>query len=138
MSPREPARDREIREALQQLYPPPSPERLRVLSRRIERRARPLLAARRRQPLTWWEYPAAWASTLLPLGLATALAAAACLLWISSDRREPSKSLRAMSPERVALLQAATRRSSAPELLDLVLSPSEEVSAPVSVHVSRP
>ena len=127
MTPHEPARDRDIREALQRLYPPPAPGRLTQLSRRIEREARPLLAARRRQPTAWWEYPAAWAGTLLPLGLATAIAAAACLAWISSDRLSGSQA-RPTSPERVALLQAVTRRASPPELLDLVLSPSENAS----------
>ena len=67
-------RDRELARALRRLDPPtPTPAQLASLARRIVARATPLLDPRRRAASSWWEYAAAWAGTLLPLGVAAAL-----------------------------------------------------------------
>jgi hypothetical protein len=80
-------------------------------------RAVPLLEARRRGGATWWEYAAAWAGTLLPLGAAAAFAAAACLAW-SMTMRAP---VRPHAAERTALLRVVTNRAESGDLLDIVL-----------------
>ncbi|HKO15916.1 MAG TPA: hypothetical protein VJU87_06735 [Gemmatimonadaceae bacterium] len=119
--------DPQLARALRLLYPEPEPDRAAALERRILQRAAPVLA-RRRQSLAWWEYPASWAGMLLPLGVATALAAAACLFWITlsdADHAPP-----AAVSERVALLQAVTSRVAAPSLVELALSPSERPVLP--------
>jgi hypothetical protein len=87
-----------------------------ALARRIVTRAAPLLDARRRAALSWWEYAAAWAGTLLPLGVAAAFVATVCLAW-SSAARAP----RAHASERTALLRVVTNRAPSLELIDFVL-----------------
>jgi hypothetical protein len=90
-----------------------------ALARRIAMRAGPLLDARRRASASWWEYFAAWAGTLLPLGAAAAFIAAACLVWSSGSARPA----RPHAIERAALLRVVTHQSASPELLDYVLDP---------------
>ena len=125
-------RDREIdlTSALQRLDPPPpTPAQLSALGRRILARAVPLLDARRRRGTAWWDYAAAWAGPLLPLGLVTALVAA-CVVWLASVR-QPDATL---SAERVALLRAAANHSSSRELVDLALGGG---ASPVSRERAR-
>src|SRR5690349_5320966 len=59
---------------------PLDPERLARLATSIEGAAAPLLAARRRAEPSWWELPAAWAATLIPVSLVIA-AASILVLW---------------------------------------------------------
>lgn len=119
--------DRELARALRRFDPPaPTPAQMSALARRIMTRATPLLDARRRSATTWWEYAAAWAGTLLPLGAAATFIATACLLWTSAA----SRSSRPHAIERAALLQVITHRAASPELLDFVLdAPDTEVAA---------
>ena len=100
--------DRELARALRRLDPPvPTPTQMTSLARRIMSRATPLLDARRRRASTWWEYAAAWAGTLLPLGAAAAFVATACLAW-STTAHAPA---RAHAIERTALLRVVTNRA---------------------------
>jgi hypothetical protein len=128
MRPNESNPDRELARALRRLDPPaPTSAQMSALARRIMTRAVPLLDARRRCASTWWEYAAAWAGTLLPLGAAAAFIAAACLVWSSGGIR----SSRPHAIERAALLRVVTNRAASPELLDYVLdAPAAESSAP--------
>src|SRR5436309_12416093 len=100
--------DRELARALRRLDPPaPTQAQMTSLARRIMSHSTPLLDARRRGASTWWEYAAAWAGTLLPLGAAAAFAATACLAW-SSTTRAP---VRPHAVERTALLRAVTNHA---------------------------
>jgi hypothetical protein len=87
-----------------------------ALARRIMSRATPLLDARRRAS-SWWEYAAAWAGTLLPLGVAAAFVATVCLAWSTSVRG----SARPHAAERTALLRVVTNRAASSDLLDIAL-----------------
>jgi hypothetical protein len=125
MKPRELLSDRELARALRRLDPPaPSSAQMAALTRRIMARATPLLDARRRGTARWWEYTAAWAGTLLPLGAAAAFVASACLAWSSATR----PAARIHAPERTALLRVVTNRAASAELLDFVLD------APAAAH----
>ena len=95
-----------------------------ALARRIVNRATPLLDARRRGASSWWEYAAAWAGTLLPLGMAAAFVATVCLAWTA---RVPA---RAHANERTALLRVVTNHAQSGDLVDFVLdAPTAEVRA---------
>ena len=111
-------RDRELARALRRLDPPaPTPGQLASLARRIVARATPLLDPRRRAASSWWEYAAAWAGTLLPLGVAAAFVASVCLAWSSTAR----PLARPHANERAALLQALTNNAPSRELIDFAL-----------------
>ena len=58
----------------------PDAQRLARLASSIEGAAAPLLAARRRAEPGWWELPAAWAATLIPVSLVLAMASL-LVLW---------------------------------------------------------
>lgn len=75
--------DHEVTDALRRFdhAPAPSASQLRGLARRIVSSAAPLLEPRRANTVAWWDYPAVWARTLIPLGVTTALMAVACILW---------------------------------------------------------
>ena len=110
--------DRELGRALRRLDPPaPTSAQMAALARRIVQRATPILDARRRGKLSWWEYTAAWAGTLLPLGAAAALVASVTLLW-SSTSRAP---VRAHPVERTALLRVITNQAPSRDLVDFLL-----------------
>lgn len=118
MRPNDSNPDRELARALRRLDPPaPTSAQMSALARRILTRAAPILDARRRGASTWWEYAAAWAGTVLPLGAAAAFIAAACLVWASASTRPA----RPHAVERAALLRVVTNRAASPELLDYVL-----------------
>ena len=111
-------RDRELARALRRLDPPtPTPAQLASLARRIVARATPLLDPRRRAAASWWEYAAAWAGTLLPLGVAAAFVASVCLAWSSTAR----PLVRPHANERAALLRALTNNAPSRELIDFAL-----------------
>lgn len=111
------AREVDLTSALRRLDPPgPTPAAMSALGRRIVDRATPLLEARRRPGTAWWDHAAAWAGTLLPVGLATAIVAAG-IVWFSSIRQPDA----ALSAERVALLRAAANHSLSRELVELAL-----------------
>jgi hypothetical protein len=110
--------DRELAKALRRYDPPaPTPAQMTAFARRIMTSATPLLDARRRGASSWWEYAAAWAGTLLPLGAAAAMVAIACLAWTTSAQG----SARPHAPERTALLRVVTNRAPAGDLIDFVL-----------------
>ena len=118
MRPNDSGPDRELARALRRLDPSaPTGLQMKALARRIVTRATPLLDARRRGSVSWWEYAAAWAGTLLPLGVAAAFVATVCLAW-SSGVRPPS---RAHASERAALLRVVTDNAPPLELIDYVL-----------------
>jgi len=118
MRPNDSGPDRELARTLRRLDPPaPTSIQMRALARRIVTRATPLLDARRRGTSSWWEYAAAWAGTLLPLGVAAAFVATVCLAW-SSAVRAP---VRTHSSERTALLRVVTNHAPPLELIDFVL-----------------
>ena len=104
---------------------------LGVLARRIVAKAEPLLAARRQGVTAWWQYPAVWARTLIPLGITTALVATACILWATlAPLPVPSEHL-AM---RDTLLGSTTSDALSQRLLDaLVGGPVERAAAPQPV-----
>ena len=111
-------RDRELARALRRLDPPtPTPAQLASLARRIVARATPLLDPRRRAASSWWEYAAAWAGTLLPLGVAAAFVASVCLAWSSTA----APLARPHANERAALLRALTNNAPSRELIDFAL-----------------
>lgn len=113
--------DRELARALRRFDPPaPTTTQMAAVAQRIVRRATPLLDARRRAASSWWEYPAAWAGTLLPIGVAAAFVATVCLAW-SSVSRAPA---RPHASERTALLRVITNRAPSRELEDFVLDAS--------------
>ena len=104
------------------------------LAQRIVGLATPLLDARRRGASSWWEYPAAWAGTLLPLGVAAAFVASVCLAW-SSTVRAP---VRPHASERTALLRVITSRAPSRELVDFVLdAPAAERAGAGRAETSR-
>jgi hypothetical protein len=121
--------DRELARTLRRLDPPaPTSAQLAALGRRIISRATPLLDARRRRigASSWWEYAAAWAGTLLPLGAAAAFVTAVCLAWSSTTKQMN----RPLANERTALLRVVTNRAAPPELIDFALdAPSAEHAA---------
>jgi hypothetical protein len=105
-----------------------------ALARRIVQRATPMLDARRRGHSSWWEYAAAWAGTLLPLGAAAALVASVSLLW-SATSQTP---VRAHAMERTALLRVITNQAPSRDLVDFLLdAPAAEQGRPSSRGGSR-
>src|SRR3982751_302807 len=77
----------------------------------------PLLDARGLGSASWWEYAAAWAGTLLPLGVAAAFVASVCLAWSSA----PQAPARRHQVERSALLRVVTNRAPSGDLIEFVL-----------------
>ena len=118
MRPKDSHLDRELARALRRLDPPAAtPMQMAALARRIVTRATPMLDARRRGAARWWEYPANWAGTLLPLGVAAAFVATVCLAWNSAIRAP----VRPHAVERTALLRVVTNRAPSGDLIDFVL-----------------
>ena len=76
--------------------PAPHAERLARIASSIEGAAAPLLAARRRMEPGWWELPAAWAATLIPVSLLLA-AASILVLW----RVQPPRAERELAQAQV-------------------------------------
>jgi hypothetical protein len=127
MRPNDSIPDRELARALRRLDPPePTTAQMASLARRIVTRATPLLDARRRAGSSWWEYAAAWAGTLLPLGVAAAFVASVCLAWSSAAR----PATRPRANERTALLRVVTNKAASRDLIDFALdTPAAEHAA---------
>jgi hypothetical protein len=64
----------------------PDPQRIASLAESIDVAAAPLLAARRRTTPSWWELPAAWANTLIPVSLVLAMASLLVLWRVAPPR----------------------------------------------------
>ena len=70
----------ELIRALRALEPRRRPADVDKLAASIDAAAAPALAARRQAGPGWWELPAAWAATLIPISLVLA-AASIVVLW---------------------------------------------------------
>ncbi len=115
--------DAELRDLLRQFDAPDvaTDAQRQALTRRILLDAEALLAARGAAPAAWWELTAAWARTLIPIGVATALAAVAVIFWTTRPTR------RAVLPTvatQDSLVGAMPRDRTSQHLLDLIVSPS--------------
>ncbi|MDE3053822.1 MAG: hypothetical protein KGL38_11300 [Gemmatimonadota bacterium] len=98
---------------------PTADEQRRALKRRIEAAAAPLLAERRNG--AWWEFAAVWARTLVPIGLATAVAAAAFIAWTA--RAGAGRGALTPVPAQDSLVGSVRRDPTSQHLLDAVVAP---------------
>jgi hypothetical protein len=98
-----------IRALRQDIPAEPDAQRLARLASSIEGAAAPLLAARRRAEPGWWELPAAWAATLIPVSLVLAMASL-LVLW-------------RVEPPRPAAAQQVAQATADQVMNDLVTSP---------------
>ena len=115
--------DPELRDVLRRFDSPDvatDTQRL-ALARRILAQGEPLLAARRGTPAAWWELTATWARTLIPVGVATALAAAAVIFWTS---RQVRPAVPATIVTQDSLVGAVPRDPTSRDLIDLLVTPS--------------
>lgn len=115
--------DHELRDLLRRFDSPDvaTDAQRQALARRILIGAEPLLDVRRGAPPAWWEFTATWARTLIPIGVATALAAAGVIMWTSRPAR------RAVLPTiatQDSLVGAVPRDPTSRHLLDLLVTPS--------------
>ncbi|MGH7670118.1 MAG: hypothetical protein ACRENQ_11560, partial [Gemmatimonadaceae bacterium] len=92
-----------------------------VLARRILAGAEPLLAARSGPSPAWWEFAATWARTIIPVGVATALAAAVVIVWTS---RAASRAALPTLTTQDSLVGVVPRDPTSRHLLDLLITPS--------------
>ncbi|HEU4990322.1 MAG TPA: hypothetical protein VFT41_11105 [Gemmatimonadaceae bacterium] len=92
-----------------------------ALLRRMLADAEPVLAARRGAPPAWWEFAATWSRTLIPLGIATAVAAAMVIFW--NSHATPRPALRTMAAQD-SLIGAVPRDRTSQDLLDLLVTPA--------------
>jgi hypothetical protein len=106
--------------------PAPEPAQLERLAARIDASAAALFATRGRRQAEWYELAAGWSSTLIPAGLAVALASL-LVLW----RVRPALPTDAME---VTVLRAAT----APAPRDLVEQALNELVAPSARTLNPP
>lgn len=98
-----------------------TPARRAALAQRIARDADAIFATRHPQPPVWWEFAATWARALVPLGLATAVAAAAVIAWNVVTTPSQVQPL-AITDDALVGLAPGTHTSN--DLLDLLVSPS--------------
>lgn len=103
-------------------------DELNALHGRIMGAARPYLAQSRNARPSWVDYAAAWSRTIIPIGVATALVAASCLVWLSVNSPRSS----AGTVEHVAMLGAATNAVSSGDLVDLAISDVDMPARPTS------
>jgi len=123
--------DQNVVDALRQFDRAPSltPAELSGLSRRIVSRAATLLDDRRTRA-QWWEYPAGWARTLIPLGVTTGLLAAGFLLWARTAKLPVAS--------RVEVANGAeTEALTSQRLLYSLVGPIEQDVTPVTGKVRR-
>jgi len=125
----QPSRDRQLNDLLKEADRElaPSPSQLAALSGRIRAAAAPMLREREARNRTVWDYAERWSSTLIPLGMLSAVAAAMCLFVLSAQREPaatptPTPAVSSASAPRVALLGAVTNRVSSQRLVDLLVS----------------
>jgi hypothetical protein len=97
----------------------PTADQRRALKRRIEAAAAPQLAERAHD--AWWEFAAVWARTLVPLGLATAVAAAAFMFWASHANAVRAVLVPVPAPD--SLVGSVHRDPTSQHLLDAVVAP---------------
>lgn len=123
--------DQQVVDALRQFdhVPAHTPAELSALSRRIVSRAHALLDDRRVRA-QWWEYPAGWARTLIPLGVTTGLLAAGFLLWAHVARLP-------VSPRLDTTVGRETEAMTSQRLLYSLVGPVELDIAPVSSVAKR-
>ncbi len=121
--------DHELRDLLRRFDAPDADTdaQRQALARRILAGAEPLLAARRGTPPAWWEFTATWARTLIPIGVATALAAAAVIFWTTRPAR---RDLLPTITTQDSLVGAVPRDPTSRHLLDLLVTPSSSPSSP--------
>ena len=108
-------------------------EALRALHERIMGAARPQLSQQRNARPSWLDYAAAWSRTIVPIGVATALVAASCLVWLSVNAPKSSPG----TVEHVAMLGAATNVVSSGYLIDLAISDVDMPAPPRSSRTAR-
>ena len=122
--------DHELRDLLRRFDSPDSETdaQRQALARRILTGAEPLLDARRASPPAWWEFAATWARTLIPIGVATALAAAVVIVWTS---RPPRREVLPTITTQDSLVGAVPHDPTSRHLLDLLVTPSP---APGKTH----
>jgi hypothetical protein len=126
----DPARDPRMARAIRAAGgdAPPRPDHMRALHDRITRAARPRLAEQRNGSPSWLDYAAGWSRTIVPLGVATAVVAASCLVWLTITPRQQAPG----TVEHVAVLAAATNAAGSGDLIDLAIS---DVDMPASAPV---
>lgn len=108
-------------------------EALRALHERIMGAARPQLSQHRNARPSWIDYAAAWSRTIIPIGVATALVAASCLVWLSVNApKSPAGTV-----EHVAMLGAATNAVSSGDLIDLAISDVDMPAPPAPDRAQR-
>lgn len=108
----------------------PSDADMAALHGRIVGAARPYLGARLSMRTSWLDYAAAWSRTIVPVGLATAVLAASCLVWLSASARRQTQN----TVEHVAMLGAATNAVGSGDLVDLAISDVDVPAAPPRVQ----
>jgi hypothetical protein len=110
--------DGRLADALRQLDPEPYDRSLGLLAARIDAATVPLFAARRlraRSTRLWWEYAAAWATMLIPIGVTVALASVV-LLWTNASRVVVDPAVG--DPGRILVLGAASTSVPRREIVD--------------------
>ena len=125
----DPAPDREMAEVLRRFEPAraPSPDRSNALARRIVTKAGPLMNRRRHGVASWWEYAAVWSRTLIPVGITTAVVAAASLLW-AAFTPVPDAVDRLVA--RDTLIASASNAVLSERLIDALVGPVEQAATP--------
>jgi hypothetical protein len=129
MSPADLRPDPELRELLQRFDAPEADTdaQRRALRQRILADAATVLAARKGAPPAWWELTATWARMLIPLGVATAVAAGAIIL--RSPRVPPPRATTVVSAQD-SLVGVVPRDQTSRHLLDLLVTPSRAPRGP--------
>ena len=119
----DPTPDQEIGDALRsvQARASLSPWELNVVARRVIAHAAPLLERKRTGVPPWWQYPAVWARTLIPLGLTTALAAIAGFMWATLEPLPLPVERLAMDPASATLSEDVLSQG----LLDALNAPAQ-------------
>lgn len=103
-----------------------------ALVRRIAAGAERALAGQQPHALAWWDVAAGWAHALVPLGVATAILAAALIVWTVTVT--PPRSV-APVPTADSLVSLVPHDRTSQDLLDLIVSPSaapEPLRAPAA------
>jgi len=129
MTPDDLTPDRDLRDILRRFDSPDraTPAQRRNLKRRIEAAAAPHLAERAGGAPAWWEFAAGWARTLIPLGVATALAAAALMLWAAKTDRARTVMMPVATQD--SLVGSVRHDRTSQRLLDYLVTPALSGSA---------
>jgi len=129
MTPDDLTPDRDLRDILRRFdsRDRATPAQRRNLKRRIEAAAAPRLAERAGGAPAWWEFAASWARTLIPLGVATALAAAALMLWTA--RADRARTVMTPVATQDSLVGSVRHDRTSQRLLDYLVTPARSVPA---------